>query len=173
MTGSSILGWDWAEKNIAAYWAGNTEAQPLAGQVTSSAGIGIFVAHCAATKELAREEAARAAHAFLDLNIGPGGLYENLGPSSPDYAYLNNIEEIRKRRADLDYVVESAPYISFGTPDFMIERIKHLEQMGYTEVLLRIDGMGHEVHKRSIEMFGKYVIPEFAASRDSLLTTTQ
>ncbi len=162
MTGSSILGWEWVEKNIAAYWDGNSRAQPLAGQVTSSAGMGIFVAHCAETKEQAASEAAGAARAFLDLNIGPGGLYEKLGPTSPDYAYLTNIEEIKRRRDDLECVVASAPYISFGTPDFMIERIRRLQQMGYTEVLLRIDGMGHEVHMRSIELFGRHVIPEFA-----------
>lgn len=59
------------------------------------------------------------------------------------------------RRDDLDYVVGSCPYISFGTPDFMVERIRRSERLGDTEVPLRIDEMGHDVHMRSIETFGK------------------
>ena len=34
--------------------------------------------------------------------------------------------------------------------------------MGVNEVILKIDGYGHEANLRSIEMFGKYVIPEFS-----------
>ena len=161
MTGGSILGWDWVKQNIKAYWEGVENSEPLAKRVVRSAGIGLFVAHIAPTKEQAHREAEGAAHAFVELNIGPGGLYDALAPTSPDYRYMGNIEEIKKRRDDLDYVVQSSPYISFGTPDFMIERLKMLQDMGYTEALLRIDGMGHEVHKRSIDMFGRYVIPEF------------
>ena len=46
----------------------------------------------------------------------------------------------------------------------MSKKIKKLERMGYDEVVLRIDGMGHAINMRSIEMFGKYVLPEFKAA---------
>ena len=62
---------------------------------------------------------------------------------------------------DLEYIVATAPYISIGTPDFLIERFRRLESLGYDEVLLRIDGMGTEVNRRSIEAFGTHVIPSF------------
>ncbi len=42
-----------------------------------------------------------------------------------------------------------------------VERCKQLEKMGVDEVILKIDGYGHQANMRSIEMFGKYVIPEF------------
>ena len=61
---------------------------------------------------------------------------------------------------DVDYLVECAPYITIGTPEFFIERAKILADMGVDEWLLRIDGMGHENNMRAIEMIGKEVIPE-------------
>jgi alkanesulfonate monooxygenase SsuD/methylene tetrahydromethanopterin reductase-like flavin-dependent oxidoreductase (luciferase family) len=162
MTGSSILGWEWVEKNISAYWDGVTRSDPPGGAPNHSAGLGIFAAHCAETTDEARREAERACHAFVELNLGPGGLYEKLGPASPDYEYLNQVEEMKRRRNDLDYVIEAAPYIGYGTPDWWIARIERLRDLGYTEVLLRIDGMGHDVNMKAIRNFGRCVIPAFA-----------
>jgi hypothetical protein len=65
------------------------------------------------------------------------------------------------------YVNDRSPYVSVGTPDFLIERFKRLEKMGYQEVFLRIDGFGHDTVMRSLNMFGKYVIPEFRRSEKS------
>lgn len=162
MTGSSILGWEWVQRNVDAYWEAAKDVQPLAGQVTHSAAMGIFAAHCADTTEEARREAERACRAFVELNIGEGGLYEKLGPTSPDYEYLTHIEEMKQRKGDLDYVIEAAPYIGYGTPDWWHERISRLRDMGYTEVLLRIDGMGHDVNMKAIRNFGRHVIPAFS-----------
>ena len=36
----------------------------------------------------------------------------------------------------------------------MVERLHRLERMGVDEVVLRIDGMGHEINMQSIEAFG-------------------
>jgi hypothetical protein len=56
-------------------------------------------------------------------------------------------------------MVERAPYISIGDPDFFVERIGRLEEMGVDEFILEIDGLGHEKHMRAIELIGKEVIP--------------
>ena len=81
-----------------------------------------------------------------------------------DYAYMGEIDAIRERVADMASINDRSPYVSVGTPDFLIERFKQLEKMGYQEVFLRIDGFGHDKVMRSLKMFGKYVIPEFRRS---------
>jgi hypothetical protein len=62
---------------------------------------------------------------------------------------------------DLDYIMEKTPYVLFGTPDFLIEKFKRLESLGYTEMLLGIEGMSHEDNMKAIEMLGKHVLPAF------------
>jgi alkanesulfonate monooxygenase SsuD/methylene tetrahydromethanopterin reductase-like flavin-dependent oxidoreductase (luciferase family) len=44
-------------------------------------------------------------------------------------------------------------------PD-LAERAKRLAALGYDELILRIDGLGHERHMQAIELIGKDVIPE-------------
>src|SRR5215467_10249360 len=106
--------------------------------------------------EQAHREAARVTGTFVDLVIW---LYSRLGATSPDYTYLSQIKKIEERRDDLEYVIESAPYFMVGTPDYLLERLRRLQRMGVNEVLLRIDGMGHEINMQSIEAFGTKIIP--------------
>ena len=91
-------------------------------------------------------------------------------PSS-DYAYMDNINAIREHVSDMAYVNDRSPYVSVGTPDFLIERFKKLETMGYQKVILRIDQFSHDTVMRSQKMFGKYVIPEFRRSEQSSART--
>jgi alkanesulfonate monooxygenase SsuD/methylene tetrahydromethanopterin reductase-like flavin-dependent oxidoreductase (luciferase family) len=46
-----------------------------------------------------------------------------------------------------------------GTPDYFIERLRRLEEMGVDEVVMRIDGVPHEDIMRSLELVGAEVIP--------------
>lgn len=117
-----------------------------------------MTAHCAETTEKAFDEAAGTAEKMLAMVIG---MFTDLARNAPDYAYMDNINAIRERASDLAYINERSPYVSVGTPDFLVNRFKRLEELGYQEVFLRIDGMGHETNMRSIGMFGKHVIPEF------------
>ena len=163
MTGNSILGWDYAERCIQSYRDGNARVRPAEGSyVNNHVGFFVAVAHCTDRMDQAYPEAARVTKGFVDLVIW---LYSRLGASSPDYAYLSQIKTIEERRDDLEYVTGSAPYFMVGTPDYLVARLRRLERMGVHEVLLRIDGMGHEVNMQSIEAFGKKVIPQFQASR--------
>jgi alkanesulfonate monooxygenase SsuD/methylene tetrahydromethanopterin reductase-like flavin-dependent oxidoreductase (luciferase family) len=163
MTGNSILGWEYAENCIASYKEGLANAKPVAGSYLNNyVGFFVAVAHCAEQMDQSRREAARVTKTFMDLVIW---LYSKLGESSPDYAYLGQIREIEKRKDDLDFVVDSTPYFMVGTPDYLVQRLRRLEQMGVTEVLLRIDGMGHDLNMQSLEMFGTKVIPQLRGSR--------
>jgi len=163
MTGGSIVGWQYVEEAAAAYVEAIPDAEPLPGSAVNNS-LGFFATrvNCAETAEEARAAIEQTALAFIDINIGPGGRYEQLAPTSPDYSYLGNIREMQEHMDDLDYIMEKTPYVLFGTPDFLIEKFRRLEAMGYTELLLGIEGMTHEANMRAIEMLGKYVMPAFA-----------
>ena len=163
MTGGAIVGWQYVEEAAAAYVEAIGDAKPLPGSTVNNS-LGFFATrvNCAQTTEEARAAIEKTALAFIDINIGPGGRYEQLAPTSPDYSYLGNIREMQEHMDDLDYIMDKTPYVLYGTPDFLIEKFKRLEAMGYTEMLLGIEGMSHDENMRAIEMLGKHVLPAFA-----------
>lgn len=163
MTGGSIVGWQYVEEAAAAYCEGIKSPTPLPNSnVNHSLGFFATRVNCAETPEEARAAIEQTALTFIDINIGPGGRYEQLAPTSPDYAYLGNIREMQEHMTDLDYIMEKTPYILFGTPDFLIDKFRRLESLGYTEMLLGIEGMSHQANLRAIEMLGKHVLPAFS-----------
>jgi alkanesulfonate monooxygenase SsuD/methylene tetrahydromethanopterin reductase-like flavin-dependent oxidoreductase (luciferase family) len=162
MTGASIIGWQHVERCAAAYHEAVQDPQPISSVVNKSLCFAALGAHCAETSEQAFEDARRPTMAFMRRMLGPGGMYESLVKASPDYGYLAGVAaEARERMDDLEYIVSIAPYMSIGTPDFLIDRFRRLERLGYNEVLLRIDGMGHDTNVRGIQAFGRDVIPAF------------
>ena len=168
MTGASIIGWQHVEGCARAYKDAVAEPEPIGPVVNDALCFAALGAHCAESTERAFEEARAPTTAFMRRMLGPGGMYESLVKASPDYAYLAGVaEEARERMDDLEYIVSIAPYMSIGTPELLIDRFRRLEALGYDEVLLRIDGMGHEVNSRSIQAFGEHVIPEFKREETS------
>lgn len=162
MTGASVIGWQHVEDCAAAYKEAIAHPEPISPVVNDALCFAVLGAHCAETADRAFDEARPPTTAFMRRMLGPGGMYESLVKASPDYAYLAGVaEEARRRLDDLEYIGTIAPYMSIGTPEFLIDRFRRLEALGYDEILLRIDGMGHEVNKRSIEAFGRDVFPAF------------
>jgi alkanesulfonate monooxygenase SsuD/methylene tetrahydromethanopterin reductase-like flavin-dependent oxidoreductase (luciferase family) len=158
ISGNSLPGgWDYVGECARTYHAAIDNAEPLT-VINRSLGESIMTAHCAPTMEKAYEEAGDAAQYMLGMVIT---MFSSMASSGADYAYMDNINQIRDRVSDLPFINERSPYVSVGTPDFLIERFQRLEKLGYNEVALRIDGMGHETNLRSLESFGKYVIPAF------------
>lgn len=155
-------GWDYVAECARRYKAAIVKAEAEQTGVNNALSCFVATAHCAATQAQAEAEAAGPAHSFVNMVVG---MFNELAGQSADYAYMKDINLIVDRKDDLKYLNERAPYISVGTPDFHVERIKKLEKMGYDEIVLRIDGMGHAVNMRSIEMFGKYVLPEFRRAK--------
>ena len=151
-------GWDYVAECATRYKAAIAKAESEQANVTNSLAAFVATAHCAATEAQAVAEASAPALGFVAMVIE---MFNELHNQGSDYGYMKDINKIADRKDDMKYLNERAPYISVGTPDFHVERIKKLEQMGYDEVVLRIDGMGHAVNMRSIGMFGKYVLPEF------------
>jgi alkanesulfonate monooxygenase SsuD/methylene tetrahydromethanopterin reductase-like flavin-dependent oxidoreductase (luciferase family) len=159
MAGNSLGGgWDYVQRCHDVYREAVERAEPLAGQVTNSFASFAIKAHCADTVEQAKAEAGTMALEIVDAVME---MWLKLAPTSPDYAYMSDITVIEDRKHDLDFVIERAPYISIGDPEFFVERCRRLEEIGVDEFILDIDGLTHEQHLRAIELIGKYVIPEF------------
>ena len=165
MTGASVLGWPHVEACVSAYRrAIAAPARPVSPVITDSLSFTVLIAHCADTADQAEAEVGVFAHDFLERMLGPGGIYERLVGASPDYGYLAEMEAIRDRRHDLDFVQQHAPYATFGTPDTLIERFRKIQELGYDEIILRIEGMAHETICRAIELIGRYVIPALSSA---------
>jgi alkanesulfonate monooxygenase SsuD/methylene tetrahydromethanopterin reductase-like flavin-dependent oxidoreductase (luciferase family) len=162
MCGNSLPGgFDYVAACVDAYEKGFESLEAVGGRVTHELGCFVATAHVAETGEQAKSEAAEGAFRFVDLMID---WYGNLAQTSPDYAYLSRISEVIEHRRDLDHLIERSPYISIGDVDFWIARLKLLEEMGVTEMLLRIDGLTHEHHMKAIELFGTRVFPAVRGS---------
>ena len=94
---------------------------------------------------------------FEDITLAAAKLRWN----SPDYAYMSRIEKVKERRDDLEFLMEQSPYLNIGTPDYLVERFRRIEEMGCNEIVMRIDGMPTELVKQAISLIGEEVIPKF------------
>jgi len=170
VAGNSLVGgWDYVAKCAETYHAAIDKAKPIS-VINRSIGTSIMTAHCAETMEKAFEEAREPAEKMLWMVIN---MFTGLAKHAPNYAYMDDINTIRDRVSDLAFINDRSPYVSVGTPDYLIERFRRLEKMGYQEVFLRIDGFGHDTVMRSLKMFGKYVIPEFRRSENPAARVVQ
>jgi alkanesulfonate monooxygenase SsuD/methylene tetrahydromethanopterin reductase-like flavin-dependent oxidoreductase (luciferase family) len=152
------VGWDYFQQQIDAYKTGLAAANPLCGQVNSTLSVLSLSAYCASTWEEAKEEAG-GWMMRQHRNVTAG--HTALAKRSPDYGYMGKMADLEKHVGDLDFIKENSPTGLIGTPDDFIERIQKLEKMGVDEVILLIDSVGHEKIMKSIDLIGRYVIPEF------------
>ena len=152
------MGWEYFQDLIDAYRAAIPTANPICGHVNGGLGVATLGAYCDSTMEEAREfgggRALRSHRYVTDSHPPLAGLSE-------DYAYMRQIKEREEHIGDLDFLLENSPTSMVGTPDHFIERIQKLQKMGVDEIVMGMDGMGHEKIIKSIELVGKYVIPEF------------
>jgi alkanesulfonate monooxygenase SsuD/methylene tetrahydromethanopterin reductase-like flavin-dependent oxidoreductase (luciferase family) len=157
MTGNTSAGWEYAQECVDVYRAAIAEAEPVMGYVNDCLAMLSTAVNIADTREEAKKAAEPVAFKWMESIMG---IYTHLSEKSPDYAYLGRIQKLKDKMYDLDYLIDCAPYITVGTPEFFIERGKRIHEMGADDWLLRLDGMGHEQNKRAIELIGKEVIPE-------------
>jgi hypothetical protein len=59
----------------------------------------------------------------------------------------------------MEFLMRHTPAVMVGTPDDFIAEFRDLDARGVDEVLLRIDGFGHENHMRTLQLIGEHVIP--------------
>ena len=152
------IGWEYLEAQIDAYRSGLLKANPLCGQVNSTLGVISLGSYCGSTLEEAKEiggDLAMRQH----RNITAG--HVALSKRSPLYGYMAKMADREKYAGDLDFLRENSPMCMLGTPDDFVARVQKLEKMGVDEVIMQIDGVGHEKITKSVDLVGRYVIPEF------------
>jgi alkanesulfonate monooxygenase SsuD/methylene tetrahydromethanopterin reductase-like flavin-dependent oxidoreductase (luciferase family) len=157
MTGNTSAGWEYTQACIDAYRQAAAEAEPITGHLNQTLGIFSTAACCAPTREEAKREAQHVAFEWMALMVK---IYTRLSEASPDYAYLANIRKVEDRIHDIDYLIDCSPYVTMGTPSDFIERGHRLFEMGADEWILRVDGMTHEAHLRTLRLLGEEVLPE-------------
>jgi alkanesulfonate monooxygenase SsuD/methylene tetrahydromethanopterin reductase-like flavin-dependent oxidoreductase (luciferase family) len=167
----TIYGREYMEQAVGAYKKAVAQAKPIPGTtVNNTIGILFIGGQLASTKQKALELARPSALGFMKFLTD---FFGSVGDTSPDYAYLKDWKKlIEGHEDDLEYMNENLPLMMNGTPDEVIEKIKGFEKMGVDEVIFRIDGNGHHQIMQSIEMFGKYVIPEFRNPADVIRQST-
>jgi len=118
-------------------------------------GLYVATAFCAPTREEALAKAGSVVRHYFEFILD---LYIPLADRA-GYEYLDEIKALIEHRDDLEWLCETSPSVMVGTPDDFIERLDRLKGMGVDEVLLRIDGMGHEAIMDSLRLIGREVIP--------------
>lgn len=150
-----FLGFEYAERVLKLYddaFDSTEHKYPAQKRKMVSLGGGML---CAETNKEARAKATTMLEA---AKLQTGG-YERLAKMSKDYKHMGVISNIDLE--DHDYLLnDSAAYI-VGDPDSCIEQVKRYEELGAEALVMRMDSMSFEDRMRSIELFGKYVIPHF------------
>jgi hypothetical protein len=82
------------------------------------------------------------------------------------YAYMNKITEVAKKTDDFEYFKEGSGAAIFGSPESCIRSIERFRQCGVDQLVMRIDSVSHDKVMKSIEMFGRHVIPHFKNPRN-------
>lgn len=155
---SNYLGWDALSESIAAYREA-VEATKAQGTQHVNDEVGALVqGYCAESDEAARDEAAEGNLKWLKLAFEG---YPQLAKMSKDYAYMNRIQEVQEKFEDYAYFKDESAAAVFGSPDSCIRAIERYRDAGCTQMVMRIDSVPHEQVLKSIEMFGRYVIPHF------------
>jgi alkanesulfonate monooxygenase SsuD/methylene tetrahydromethanopterin reductase-like flavin-dependent oxidoreductase (luciferase family) len=161
MTGNSLGGgWDFIDQALEQYRLGREVQDAQGGLVTDRKGVLALVGFCAETDEKAKEQASEVAYRAIDL---VSGWYGNLSAGSKDYKDMAAMKEVVERRGDLQEMIDRSPYLTIGSPDFFLERCRKLADLGYDELILRIDGQPHDQIMATIDLLGKHVIPQIAA----------
>ena len=104
-------------------------------------------------------------HTIMHERKLAGDAFARLSTLSPDYAYLQKIDDIGDNMSNLDYLRKDSGSIIIGDPENFIENIERFRGLGADEVWFRLDSLPHEKILQSIELIGRYVIPQFKDPR--------
>lgn len=106
-----------------------------------------------------KEEALKHAERALEYPKNALGAYERLAKLSEDYAYMGAVKDVDFY--DKDFMLNESAGFIVGDPEECIRQTQKYADLGIDTLYLRIDSLPHDVILKTIEMFGKYVIPHF------------
>jgi alkanesulfonate monooxygenase SsuD/methylene tetrahydromethanopterin reductase-like flavin-dependent oxidoreductase (luciferase family) len=150
----SYFGYDYVDSQIRAYAEGQSRFNQSYPNNDYFAYL-IANAFCAETRDealrIAESQALTYFQAVYDLYAGMS--------SNAGYEYMSQIEKLAEHGDDIEFIMDHSPMVILGTPEDFITKLKDLEARGVNEVVMRIDGFGHDAHMQTIELIGKEVIP--------------
>jgi alkanesulfonate monooxygenase SsuD/methylene tetrahydromethanopterin reductase-like flavin-dependent oxidoreductase (luciferase family) len=151
----NYFGWDYLQACVDAYRDGLKEGGSIVPRRNETLGLFVSTACCAETREEAQAISRDVALGYFEFI---GDLYRPLARQE-GYEYLDEVNRIVDNTGNLDFLLSETPSVMIGTPEDFIVRLRELQERGVDEVLLRIDGIGHENQMRSLELIGREVIP--------------
>ncbi|MFI6310142.1 LLM class flavin-dependent oxidoreductase [Nocardia fusca] len=164
IVGGFYLGFDFIENMLRIYdeaLVGATHTYPLQAQKLVAVAGGM---HCAET----RDEAVRWARQLTETVALSTDAYERLSKLSADYQYMGAVKHVDF--SDERYMLQDSAGFIVGDPDDCIAQVQRYADLGADALVMRIDGLPHSELMKSIELFGKYVIPKFKNPRGVVRT---
>jgi alkanesulfonate monooxygenase SsuD/methylene tetrahydromethanopterin reductase-like flavin-dependent oxidoreductase (luciferase family) len=150
------------ERRVGLYETGFESATPIGKFANHNIGTYVFT-HCAEDAETARKEAGEGilTHARRSLE-NASKLKSWIEGKVPDLQYLNMLAMLDMNDLTFDWL-DANDICIVGDPPTCIEKVKRYRDLGITQLITAHDvwGMPNDLQKQSIELFGKYVIPEF------------
>lgn len=159
MMGGYYLGFDFLKNLLNIYdetLAESVHTYPVNAEKIVAVGGGM---HCAETNA----EAYKWAETLTETTVLSTGAYEQLSKMSKDYEYMGAVKNVDL--TDTRYLVEDSTGFIVGDPEQCIKQVQRFADMGADALVMRIDGLPHKELIKSIELFGKYVIPTFKDKR--------
>lgn len=154
---SNFMGWDALAEAIATFKKSVAKTKATGEHVNDQAGT-LLQCYCAESDEQAEEEAAEGNLKWLKIALDG---YPRLAKMSKSYAYMSKVSKVAEKSQDFQYFKEDSAAAVFGSPESCIKAIERYQEIGCDELVMRIDSISHEKIMKSIEMFGRYVIPHF------------
>lgn len=122
-----------------------------------------------------REEARKVVSSYATTFGGVVDVsYLQLAQRSPDYAYMSDAARgLRDKITDMEYLGEESGSAVIGNPQDCIRQVQKYADLGIDEVIFGIDGMPHNTIMKSLELFGKYVMPHFRGRDETKAISAQ
>ena len=157
MSSSYFFGWPWIEKLVKTYFD-SIAALPERPKFANYQFTPLLYAYCGETDQEARRDGLESIYNAARLAAIS---FSRLAQVSKSYGYMAQADVIAEKISDPDWLIEESGTVICGSPQTCIRQIQRFVDLGATEALLRIDGMPHDKLMRSLELFGRYVIPHF------------
>lgn len=159
MMGGGFSGFDSVKRSVDLYNKELASAEHVFPVQAQRVAVVSGIMHCAETTE----EAERWSNTLAETVALSIDSYERLSKLSKDYAYLAKIKDVDF--ANKRYLFDDSASFIVGSPEKCIAQVQRFVDMGIDAIAMRIDGLPHRELMKSIELFGKYVIPTFKNPR--------
>jgi alkanesulfonate monooxygenase SsuD/methylene tetrahydromethanopterin reductase-like flavin-dependent oxidoreductase (luciferase family) len=162
MTSSYFFGWPWLEKLSEVYHRAMSSSE-FPKEEANYHFTPLLYSYCGETDaEATRDGFDGIYNAARLASIA----FSRLAEMSASYGYMAQADEIADKLSDPSWLIEESGTVVCGSPESCIAQIQRYIDLGASEIIIRVDGNGHERNLRALELFGKEVIPAFRSPND-------